>query len=99
EGWCLRLVLGLTGLAAILVPASAVAAGPWGVGWAAVAVEATGAVAGWVLLARLGVAPRWPDQAGRAVVGCLGLVAACRLMRGAPLGLVCLAGVFAYAAA
>ncbi len=43
EGLCLRLVLAQTLLAALLIPAGAVAAGPWGVGWASFAVEAFGA--------------------------------------------------------
>jgi O-antigen/teichoic acid export membrane protein len=99
EGWALRLVLGKLGLAALLIPASALAAGPWGVGWAALALEAAGAIAGWAALARLGVAPGWAEQTGRALVGCLGLVAACRLTRGAPLPAVGVAGAFAYGAA
>ncbi len=99
EGLGLTLVLGQFALAAVLVPASVAAAGPRGVGWAAFAVEAAGAVAGWAMLARLGVAPTWAAQTGRALVGCLGLVAACRLTRAVPLPLVTLAGAFAYAAA
>jgi len=99
EGWALRLTLAQAALAALLIPPAAVWAGPWGVGWAALAVEAAGAVAGWAVLARLSVVPGWPELTGRALVGCLGLIAGCRLAAGAPLALVCLAGAFGYGAA
>lgn len=95
----LRVVLSQLALAAILIPASVYAAGPWGVGWAALGVETFGAVFGWAILARLGVAPSWPEQAGRALVGCLGLIAGCRLTSGAPLVVTCLAGAAGYGAA
>ena len=81
----------LQGLLPGLRRGSVVAAGPRGVGWAALVVEMAGAVAGWAMLAKVGAAPTWPDQTGRALVGCLGLVAACRLTRGAPLPLVSVA--------
>ncbi len=59
ELWVLNLVIGLLVLALALLPVAAAWGGPWGVGWAALAVEVAGAVGGWTLLARLGVAPRW----------------------------------------
>ena len=99
EGWGLKLVLGQLSLAALLIPFSVVAAGPRGVGWAVIVVEMAGAVAGWAMLVRIGAAPTWSMQTGRALVGCLGLIAACRLTRGAPLPMVTAAGVVAYGAA
>ena len=52
-------MIGLLALALVLVPVAVVWGGPWGVGWAALAIEVVGAIGGWTLLARLGVAPRW----------------------------------------
>jgi O-antigen/teichoic acid export membrane protein len=95
----LKLVLGQLALGVVLTPAAAVAVGPWGVGWAALVVEATGAVAGMTLLFRLGAAPGWAEQAVPALAGCLGLIAGCRLTRGAPLPLICAAAALAYAVA
>lgn len=92
----LRLVLGQLALAAFAVPFAVALAGPQGVGWAALAVETAGAIVGWALLARLGVAPGWFEQTGRALVGCLGLFAAVRLAGGAALPLVVCAGAFGY---
>jgi O-antigen/teichoic acid export membrane protein len=98
EDWSLRLVLGQTALAAVLIPACVFAAGPWGVAWATLVVEAAGAIEGWALLTRLGVAPCWTGQTGRAIVGCLGLIAGCRVTRDMPLAVVCLAGAISYGA-
>lgn len=95
----LKLVLGQSALAAVVIPLGMAAAGPWGVGWAALVVEAAGAVAGWALLARRGVAPGWAALTGRALVGCAGLVVACRWTAGAPLAAVVAAGAVGYAVA
>jgi hypothetical protein len=51
------------------------------------------------MLAQLGVAPGWAEQSGRALVGCLGLFAAWRVTRDAPLVAVAVAGAFGYALA
>ncbi len=99
EGLSLRLAIGQLVLCVLLVPASAVAAGPWGVGWASLVIEMTGAVASWVMLARLGVAIGWTEQVGRALAGCLGLLAACVLTKGMPLPVVTIAGAGFYAMA
>jgi O-antigen/teichoic acid export membrane protein len=96
EVLCLKIVATQIFLAAMLVPALALRLGPWGVGWAMLAIEAAGAVAGWAALARLGAAPSWVDQLARPLIGCLGLIAAYRLSREMPLALHCLTAAIAY---
>ena len=92
----LRLVLGQLAVAALTLPLAIAWSGPTGAGWAALGVEASGAIVGWTMLKRLGVAPGWIDQCGRAVVGCLGLFAAVRLTCDAPLLVVVVAGGIGY---
>jgi O-antigen/teichoic acid export membrane protein len=96
ETWVLDQILWLGLLALVLIPASVVWAGPWGVGWAALALEIAGAIGGWRRLARLGVAPPWHHHAGSAVAGCLVLMIVCRAMRGCPLVLIVATGAAAY---
>jgi O-antigen/teichoic acid export membrane protein len=98
ESWCLRLAAMQMVLGVVIVPPAAFFAGPWGVGWASLAVEAVGAVGGWVLLARLGVAERWGLPPVAAVAGCLALAVGCTIAESAPLVATCLAGALAYAA-
>jgi len=95
----LKLVMVQSAVAAVAVPVAVAAAGPWGVGWAALGVETVGGVVGWAMLARLGVAPGWTEQTARALAGCLGLFAACQWTRGEPLGAVVVAGALGYAVA
>jgi hypothetical protein len=52
-------VIGLSVLALVLVPLAVAWGGPWGVGWALLAIEVAGAVGGWRMLRRLDLAPRW----------------------------------------
>ncbi len=92
----LMLNLGQLLLAIFLLPTAILLAGPQGAAWATLVVEAAGAVAGWLMLANLGVAPGWWEQTGRAIVGSLGLIAASRLTRAMPLPVVVIAGAFAY---
>ncbi len=96
EDWAFRLALGQLTFAFVLVPVAWVRSGPWGVGCAMTIVEVAGAIAGWGLLGRLGVAPRWGDIVGRAFVGCAGMFVVCRVMDGAPLPVVCLTGAASY---
>ncbi|SIO15192.1 Membrane protein involved in the export of O-antigen and teichoic acid [Singulisphaera sp. GP187] len=59
ESWVFDQTVGLVLLALVLVPAAAVLAGPWGVGWALLAIEIIAAVGGLRMLAKLGLSPRW----------------------------------------
>lgn len=97
EGWAFRLVLGMSALGAASIPASAMMFGPWGVGASALGVEVAGAVAGWLALRHLGLAPDWHHAAGPAAWGCVGMAAVCRLGRAWPLGGVVILGALAYA--
>lgn len=99
ESASLRLTLTQLALALVLIPPAVIFSGPWGVGWALVIVEAAGAVGGWSLLKRLGVAPGWTELTGRGLVGCVGLFAAFRLTHHWPLLITCAASAFGYAAA
>jgi O-antigen/teichoic acid export membrane protein len=65
ETWALRLVLGLLGAAVVAVPVSVARWGPWGAGWTVLALEIAGTAGGWLLLVRLGAAPRWGLTQGR----------------------------------
>ena len=98
EAWCLRLVVGQVLLAILLVPAAAAWAGPWGVGWASLGIESAGAIAGWMLLARLGVAGRCGLPPVAAVAGCATLAAGCQIAGNSSLVVTCLAGALGYAA-
>src|SRR5260370_11261648 len=68
ENDALRLVRGMIALAIVLIPAGALSGGPWAVGLAAIVVELAGAIGGWVLLKRLGVAPRFNHDTCAALV-------------------------------
>ncbi len=59
ESWVFDQTVGLVLLALVLVPAAAAWAGPWGVGWALLAIEIVAAVGGLRMLAKLGLSPRW----------------------------------------
>ncbi|WP_406693476.1 oligosaccharide flippase family protein [Singulisphaera sp. Ch08] len=59
ESWVFDQTVGLVLLALVLVPAAAALAGPWGVGWALLALEIVAAVGGLRMLAKLGLSPRW----------------------------------------
>lgn len=59
ESWVFDQTVGLVLLALVLVPVAAVWAGPWGVGWALLAIEIVAAVGGLRMLAKLGLSPRW----------------------------------------
>ena len=96
EDWACRLALGQLAIGLVLVPVALVRSGPWGVGWAATIVEIAGAIAGWGMLGRLGVAPRWGDVAGRAFAGCLGMFLVCRVAEGSPLPVVVVLGTATY---
>jgi O-antigen/teichoic acid export membrane protein len=96
EGLALRLIAAQSAVAVVVLPALAWRSGPWGIGWTTLGLEAAGAVAGWVLLGRLGVAPRaglppWP-----ALAGCFALGAACQATRQAPFVGTVVAGAVAY---
>jgi O-antigen/teichoic acid export membrane protein len=95
----LRVVLGQTAMAAVVVPAGLAIAGPSGVGWAMLAVEAAGAVGGWAMLAKLDAAPRWTELLARPLAGSLGLIAACGVAAGADLGVTIACGAIGYALA
>jgi O-antigen/teichoic acid export membrane protein len=99
ERWALGQVVGMMTLALAVVPLSARWWGPLGVGWSMLAVEAAGAWMGWFALRGLGVAPRWFEAQGTAVLGCLALAAVCWLGRHGRLGVVCPAAALAYGAA
>jgi O-antigen/teichoic acid export membrane protein len=99
ETWVLDQMFGLLGLALLIVPVAVLWGGPWGVGWAALGIEVAGAVGGWRRLARLGVAPPWHHEAGRALLGSLALAAVCVILRRWPLWAIVLSGAAAYAAA
>jgi O-antigen/teichoic acid export membrane protein len=62
ETWVLDQMLGLAALAIVMVPVAAAWSGPWGVGWAALTIEVAGAIGGWRMLSRLGLAPRLPNR-------------------------------------
>jgi O-antigen/teichoic acid export membrane protein len=92
----LRHVLGMLVLACVLIPIGLVASGPWGVGWAVLAVEAAGAVAGCRMLGRLGILPGCGRIFGPIAAGSVGLLGACWMTGDGPLGVVCVAGALAY---
>jgi hypothetical protein len=89
-------VAGQAALALLVVPASAFWAGPWGVGWAALGIEIAGSFAGWILLARLGLARRLGLPSIGSLAGCLALAAACHVSKQAPFLVTCLSGALAY---
>lgn len=59
ESWVFDQTVSLVILALFLVPAAAAVAGPWGVGWALLAIEIIAAVGGLRMLAKLGLSPRY----------------------------------------
>ena len=89
-------MIGLLLLSAAIVPLAAYFGGPWGVGWAALAIEVVAAVGGWRLLTRLGVAPAWHHGAGPAVVASIAMAIICQALRPWPLWTVVLAGGVSY---
>ena len=99
EGGSLRLVAAQLAFGAVAMPVGLWVSGVTGVGRAAIGVELFGAVYGWVLLARLGVATPWAEQVGRPLVGCLGLFAGWRFAASAPLVVVVAASGLGYLAA
>lgn len=96
EKWSLRLALGQLVLAALIFPPALYLAGPWGVGWGSQVVEMAGAIAGWAMLARLGIAPGLNITIGRAFKGCLAMVVVCRFTREESLTTIVIAGAVAY---
>ena len=96
EDWSLRLALSQLSLAALFFPLAFFGAGPWGIGWASQVVEMVGAVAGWAMLYRLGIAPGIAATTGRAFAGSLAMVFICRLLHAERLSTVVIAGVSAY---
>ena len=97
EIWSLRLMAGMVGLGAVVIPPLAVLRGAWGVGLGVLGVEVAGAVGGWVALRALGVAPAWHHSSGSTVLGCVGLAVVCEAGRGWPLGGVVVAGAVVHA--
>lgn len=98
ERQALHLVLGMTLLALLIVPAGAALAGPWGVGAAALAVEMAGTIGGWLLLRRLGVASAWHRHGVHALLGCLTMGIACWIVWAWPVWAVSVTGALVYAA-
>ena len=98
ETWVLDQMLGLMLLAVVAIPFAAAWGGPWGAGSAALGIEVLGAIGGWRLLRRLGVAPPWHHHAAGAVAGGLAVALVCLAGGRWPLGLVVFAGAAAYAA-
>jgi O-antigen/teichoic acid export membrane protein len=96
EGWACSLMLGMVGLGIVVIPPLVLLRGSWGVGLGVLAVELSGALAGWIALRRLGVAPAWHHAAGPAFLGCLGLTIVCLIGRDWPLGGVVIAGAGVY---
>lgn len=96
EDLSLRLIGLQLSLAAVVYPCGLVFAGLEGVGWSAIVVELAGAVAGWSLLRKLGVAPDWRDPLIAPFIGSLGMAVACRTGQGS-LGWVCVKGASVYA--
>ena len=72
-------------MGALLLPPLAMLRSPWGVALGVLAIEATGAVAGWLALRKLGLAPAWHHSAGPALAGCAGLLIVCELGQNWPL--------------
>jgi O-antigen/teichoic acid export membrane protein len=95
----LRLMAGLSALALVLVPASAVVAGAWGVGLASLAIELAGAAWGWAALGRRGAAPPWHHGSASPLAACGLMLAACVAVRSWPWPAVCGVGALAYLAA
>jgi O-antigen/teichoic acid export membrane protein len=96
EGLALRLVMGMVGLAVVVIPPLALVYGAWGVGLGVLGVEVMGAICGWLGLRSLGVAPPWHHASGPAFAGCGGLVAICWIGREWPLAGVVVAGAGVY---
>jgi O-antigen/teichoic acid export membrane protein len=59
ERWVLDQMIVLLVLALVLLPVSVAWAGPWGAGWASLAIEVVAAIGGWRRLRALGLAPAW----------------------------------------
>ncbi len=96
EEWSLRLALGQLLLAVLIFPPALYFTGPWGLGWGSQVVEMAGAVAGWAMLARLGIAPGINATIGRAFKGCLAMVVVCRFTKEESLATVVIAGSLVY---
>lgn len=98
EGLSLRISAAQAFLALPAVVIAAQSAGPWGVGWALLGVEAFGAAASWVSLERVGAAGSSAWLPSRATfAGSLALAVACFLLSAAPALASCVAGVLVYA--
>jgi O-antigen/teichoic acid export membrane protein len=65
ETWVLDQVISLLVLAVLIVPVAVVWQGPWGVGWAALVIEAIAAFGAWRMLGQLGLTPRWKGRRHR----------------------------------
>lgn len=59
ETWVLDQMVLLSTFTLVAMPVAVIWGGPWGVGWASLAVEVAATLGGWRMLARLGLAPRW----------------------------------------
>jgi O-antigen/teichoic acid export membrane protein len=77
ELWGLRLILAMSVAGLVLIPLLAAIHGIFGVAWGLLAIEAMGAISGWFLLARLGVAPRWQHASTPVLAGCVALILVC----------------------
>jgi O-antigen/teichoic acid export membrane protein len=97
EGRALRLMLGMVASSLVVIPSLAVLQGTWGVAWGVLAVEIVGALAGWVALSRLNVAPRWTHSMTSAIVGSVAMATVCGIGTRWPLPCVVIAGVGVYA--
>ena len=96
EGLALRLVLGQAGLALVTLVPLAWLGGAWGVGLGVLAIEVAAAVAGWLALRSLGVAPAWHHHVGPALAGCLTMLGVCLIGRSWPLAVVVVAAAATY---
>jgi O-antigen/teichoic acid export membrane protein len=98
ELWALGLMSGMVAVGLIAVPLLALRCGTTGATWGVLAIEAGGAVAGWLALRRLEIAPIWHHSNAPTLVGCLGLFLICSVGQGWPLGILVPAAASVYGA-
>jgi O-antigen/teichoic acid export membrane protein len=96
ERWSLWLMVGMAALTGLVIPPLAISNGAWGVGWGVLAVEIGGALAGWVALGRMGIAPRWHHARFSTLLGCVALALVCLVGADWPLPLVVIVAALVY---